>query len=165
MRLVIFFPASAPPGRHNYTKKTSKPYRTVQDSATNTVKQTRKSTCFQVEKNTGSRLGFMLKILPNSLPQRISHFISTLWHDRINAKLFPSCPKSILYLYHQKRDNLKPSKKGTPDKEFSYGKQSLEVDCFYSGPFFFLSTPQSPHHTTPLHSATTACALDLRTSG
>jgi hypothetical protein len=25
------------------------------------------------------------------------------------------------------------------DLRFSYGKQSLEVDCFYSGPFFFLT--------------------------
>jgi len=25
---------------------------------------------------------------------------------------------------------------------FSYGKQSLEVDCFYRGPFFF--SPQPP---------------------
>jgi len=36
---------------------------------------------------------------------------------------------------------------GHPDKEFSYGKQSLEVDCFYSGPFFFLGSFQP--QTTP----------------
>src|SRR3954468_1937226 len=28
---------------------------------------------------------------------------------------------------------------------FSYGKQSLEVDCFYRGPFFFYS-PSCCHH-------------------
>lgn len=29
-------------------------------------------------------------------------------------------------------------------KEFSYGKQSLEVDCFYSGPFLFLEFFSGP---------------------
>jgi len=59
-------------------KKDKKRGRTVQDSPSKTVKKTRNNTRFQVEKIAGSVLGFMLKILSNPYPSRISHFISPL---------------------------------------------------------------------------------------
>jgi hypothetical protein len=48
-----------------------------------------------------------------------------------------------------------PGEKGIHrDKEFSYGKQSLEVGCFYSGPFFFpalfISSPSPDIYKTEI---------------
>ena len=66
-------------------------------------------------------------------------FFFFLCDDRINIKLIPPLKKSVVYLCHQKAISSGPAKRALRNKEFSYGKQSLEVDCFYSGPFFFPS--------------------------
>ena len=73
--------------------------------------------------------------------------ILCLWHDRITIKLYFRPWKTTLYLCYQLRQQSL-----VRYKDFSYGKQSLEVRCFYSGPFFFLglssllnAAPPTPH--------------------
>jgi hypothetical protein len=73
---------------------------------------------------------------PGPAPPRVSRFFPVFGQDRINIKLIMKPGKPGLYLYRKEREKEKEEKKKI-FIDFSYGKQSLEVGCFYSGPFFF----------------------------
>ena len=83
-----------------------------------------------------SFVGLHVKNSPKSSTSKGFNFFSRLWHDRIPMKMSATCRKTAVYLCYQSDQIKSLVKQAYRYKEFSYGKQSLEVSCFYSGPFF-----------------------------